>query len=102
MITNIFLKTIYYIVPSFKFNDIFFKKFYQGMNDLVTPFFLVFLRDGLQNLGQLNPNEDHGSNFVPADLEVESLPLEMRQSVEADSFWCLSVVMDGIQDNYSL
>ena len=39
--------------------------------------------------------------FVPADLEVESLPLEMRQSVEADSFWCLSVVMDGIQDNYT-
>ena len=23
----------------------------QGMNDLVTPFFLVFLRDGLQTLG---------------------------------------------------
>lgn len=73
----------------------------QGMNDLVTPFFLVFLRDGLQTLGLLNPMEDHGSNFVPADLDVESLPLELRQSVEADSFWCLSVVLDAIQDNYT-
>ena len=73
----------------------------QGMNDLVTPFFLVFLRDGLQTLGKMNANDDHGSNFVPADLEVESLPLELRQSVEADSFWCLNVVLDMIQDNYT-
>jgi hypothetical protein len=75
----------------------------QGINDLVTPFFLVFLRDGLEALGDGSSNVDDpsSSNVVPADLEVELLPLELRNSVEADSFWCLTVVLDGIQDNYT-
>ncbi|KAG7207005.1 hypothetical protein KM043_000896 [Ampulex compressa] len=62
----------------------------QGMNDLVTPFFLVFLQEA-----------------VPAsawqDLEnydVASLRKEQRDIIEADSFWCLSKFLDGIQDNY--
>lgn len=33
-------------------------------------------------------------------LEVNSLPKEQRDNVEADSFWCLSNFLDGIQDNY--
>lgn len=60
------------------------------MNDLVTPFFLVFLQEA-----------------VPAsawqDLEnynVASLPQEHQDIIEADSFWCLSKFLDGIQDNY--
>ena len=73
----------------------------QGINDLVTPFFLVFLRDGLQNLERLSPNPEDSSAMVPIDIEVETLPLELRNSIEADSFWCLTVVLDGIQDNYT-
>ena len=66
----------------------------QGINDLVTPFFLVFLRDALRI--------DNENLIVPTDIEVEtSLPLEIRNSIEADSFWCLTVVLDGIQDNYT-
>ncbi len=66
----------------------------QGINDLVTPFFLVFLRDTLDQLEQPNPE-------VP-DLEVAKvIPLERRNSIEADSFWCLTAVLDGIQDNYT-
>merc|ERR1711983_228103 len=66
----------------------------QGINDLVTPFFLVFLRDALKI--------DNENLIVPTDIEVEtSLPLEIRNSIEADSFWCLTVVLDGIQDNYT-
>lgn len=64
----------------------------QGINDLVTPFFLVFLQDGL---------EDFSGDRVPTDIEVDKLPLELRNSVEADSYWCLTVVLDGIQDNYT-
>ena len=67
----------------------------QGINDLVTPFFLVFLRDGLPAL------HNEKESIVPTDIEVETLPLELRNSIEADSFWCLSVVLDGIQDNYT-
>ncbi|PAV64616.1 hypothetical protein WR25_01690 [Diploscapter pachys] len=61
----------------------------QGINDLVTPFFVVFL-----------------SEFVPQDVEVGSfdisqLPLEQCHLVEADSFWCVSALLDSIQDNYT-
>lgn len=41
-----------------------------------------------------------------ADIEVENcdlseLPVETLQIIEADSFWCTSKLLDGIQDNYT-
>ena len=63
----------------------------QGMNDLVTPFFVTYL-----------------SEFVPGHslVEVESfdvscLPEEILRSVEADTFWSFSKLLDSIQDNYT-
>ncbi|KAL8597499.1 hypothetical protein ACOMHN_047726 [Nucella lapillus] len=61
----------------------------QGINDLVTPFFVVFL-----------------SEFIENDIEVENCDLlelgaETRAVIEADSFWCTSRLLDGIQDNYT-
>uniref|UniRef100_A0A8C7K6J8 TBC1 domain family member 22B n=1 Tax=Oncorhynchus kisutch TaxID=8019 RepID=A0A8C7K6J8_ONCKI len=59
----------------------------QGINDLVTPFFVVFL-----------------SEFVEEDVEnfdVASLPLNTQRNIEADSFWCMTKLLDGIQDNYT-
>ncbi|XP_041859165.1 TBC1 domain family member 22B isoform X2 [Melanotaenia boesemani] len=59
----------------------------QGINDLVTPFFVVFL-----------------SEFVTEDVEnfdVAALPLHTQRNIEADSFWCMSKLLDGIQDNYT-
>uniref|UniRef100_A0A4W4HG18 Rab-GAP TBC domain-containing protein n=1 Tax=Electrophorus electricus TaxID=8005 RepID=A0A4W4HG18_ELEEL len=59
----------------------------QGINDLVTPFFVVFL-----------------SEFVEEDVEnfeMAALPLETQRNIEADSFWCMSKLLDGIQDNYT-
>ncbi|KAI0339764.1 RabGAP/TBC [Trametopsis cervina] len=58
----------------------------QGINDLVTPFFQVFLSAYIDS----DPEE-----FDPAVL-----PTEVLNAVEADSFWCLSRLLDGIQDNY--
>uniref|UniRef100_A0A8D8YGR5 TBC1 domain family member 22B n=1 Tax=Cacopsylla melanoneura TaxID=428564 RepID=A0A8D8YGR5_9HEMI len=60
----------------------------QGINDLVTPFFVVFLQEFLP---------------VGTDLElldISTLPKEQRDIIEADSFCCLSKFLDGIQDNY--
>lgn len=31
---------------------------------------------------------------------MSSLPVETRDAIEADSFWCLSKFLDCIQDNY--
>jgi hypothetical protein len=60
----------------------------QGINDLVTPFWQVFL----------------GSYITDPDIEMGmdpgQLPKSVLDAVEADSFWCLTKLLDGIQDNY--
>jgi len=35
------------------------------------------------------------------NYDVSSLPEEDRRNIEADSFWCLSKLLEGIQDNYT-
>ncbi len=65
----------------------------QGINDLVTPFFLVFLQD---HLG------DESSRTPLSEVDVATALSEQQlNEVEADSFWCLTKVLDGIQDNYT-
>ncbi|XP_020817410.1 TBC1 domain family member 22B [Drosophila serrata] len=60
----------------------------QGINDLVTPFFIVFLQEAL------SPDTDLEK------YDMSTLPEETRNIIEADSFWCLSKFLDCIQDNY--
>lgn len=36
----------------------------------------------------------------PAIFDLEALPDAVMEAVEADAFWCLSKLLDGIQDNY--
>lgn len=59
----------------------------QGISDLVTPFIQTFLQ----------PYVEHGSvdNLDPANL-----PPQVLADVEADAYWCLTKLLDGIQDNY--
>ncbi|XP_026501331.1 TBC1 domain family member 22B [Vanessa tameamea] len=59
----------------------------QGINDLVTPFFMVFLQEAA-------PGKEL-DNFP-----LDSLTEQQRDIIEADSFWCLSKFLDSIQDNY--
>ncbi|XP_071514011.1 TBC1 domain family member 22B isoform X2 [Panulirus ornatus] len=61
----------------------------QGINDLVTPFFIVFLHEVV-------PKEENLDTY-----DVEQVSEEDRAVVEADSFWCMSKLLDGIQDNYT-
>jgi len=73
----------------------------QGINDLVTPFFLVFLHDALRRL-RLDPSTPFEVVLLPEGLDVEAdVPLQDRDDIEADSFWCLTKILDGIQDNYT-
>lgn len=60
----------------------------QGINDLATPLFQTFL-----------------SSYIEDDVDVELfdpkiLPKHVLDAVEADTFWCLTKLLDGIQDNY--
>ncbi|KAI6855691.1 RabGAP/TBC [Hortaea werneckii] len=60
----------------------------QGINDLVTPFWQVFL-------GQYITDPD-----VEFGMDPGQLPRAVLDAVEADSFWCLTKLLEGIQDNY--
>ena len=60
----------------------------QGINDLVTPFLTVFL-------------SEHFSDGPMELWDVASLPEETRTTVEADCYWCLCKLLDGIQDHYT-
>ena len=60
----------------------------QGINDLVTPFWQVFL-------GQYITDPD-----VEFGMDPGQLPKAVLDAAEADSFWCLTKLLDGIQDNY--
>ena len=44
--------------------------------------------------------------LFPADMDIDhfellSLDPDMVRGMEADSFWCFSKLLDGIQDNYT-
>ena len=78
----------------------------QGINDLVTPFFVVFLSEFIDN-GKENENDvEKTTKFFLSDVEIEnfdigSLPEVDRRIIEADSFWATSHLLEGIQDNYT-
>eukprot|EP00798_Chlamydomonas_sp_ICE-L_P021939 gene21939-28985_t len=55
----------------------------QGMNDLVTPFLAIFL-----------------SEHLPGGSSME-LWHELMLDVEADCYWCLCKLIEGIQDHYT-
>ncbi|QQK45695.1 RabGAP/TBC [Penicillium digitatum] len=60
----------------------------QGINDLVTPFWQVFLGVYITDLN------------VEDGMDPGQLPRSVLDAVEADTFWCLTKLLDGIQDNY--
>lgn len=60
----------------------------QGINDLVTPFWQTFL-------GVYITDPDIESGMDPGQL-----PRAVLDAVEADTFWCLTKLLDGIQDHY--
>ncbi|KAL5337862.1 RabGAP/TBC [Aspergillus crustosus] len=60
----------------------------QGINDLVTPLWQVFLGMYVTDLN------------VEEGMDPGQLPRSVLDAVEADSFWCLTKLLDGIQDNY--
>ncbi|KAF2300313.1 hypothetical protein GH714_011670 [Hevea brasiliensis] len=59
----------------------------QGINDLATPFLVVFL-----------------SEYLEGDIDnwsISDLPPDKMSDIEADCYWCLSKLLDGMQDHYT-
>jgi hypothetical protein len=69
----------------------------QGINDLVTPFFQVFLG---AYIGEYPSRSWLMEDTDPELFDVGELEPSVLAAIEADSFWCLSKLLDGIQDNY--
>ena len=65
----------------------------------MTPFFLVFLHDALRRLR--DPSTPFDVVLGDALDVAEAVPTAERDDIEADSFWCLTKILDGIQDNYT-
>ncbi|KAI4368300.1 hypothetical protein MLD38_016874 [Melastoma candidum] len=59
----------------------------QGINDLVTPFLVVFLSEHLQ--GSIE-------SWSISDLSPEKISY-----LEADCYWCLTKLLDGMHDHYT-
>ncbi|XP_044531231.1 TBC1 domain family member 22B [Gracilinanus agilis] len=51
------------------------------------------------------PSVLHSKSAAPEEdvenFDVTNLSQDMLRSIEADSFWCMSKLLDGIQDNYT-
>ncbi|KAK7951284.1 GTPase-activating protein gyp1 [Apiospora aurea] len=60
----------------------------QGINDLVSPFWQVFLGSYITDCN------------IESGMDPGQLPKAVLDAVEADSFWCLTKLLDGIQDHY--
>ena len=63
----------------------------QGMNDILLPFFFVFVAE---RLGE-------ALETVAARRDVDCLSDEVLSEVEADCFWCFGKLLDGIQDVFT-
>ncbi|CAD5227337.1 unnamed protein product [Bursaphelenchus xylophilus] len=61
----------------------------QGINDLVTPFFVVFLSEFISDGAEVGT------------YDVSQIPRKTLELIEADSFWCFTALLDTIQDNYT-
>jgi len=73
----------------------------QGINDLVTPFFLVFLGEYTCMLALCVKFLLHAAflavNKSLEDCDLSQLPPDKLAMLEADCFWCVSKLLDGIQ-----
>ncbi|KAJ2518652.1 GTPase-activating protein [Coemansia sp. RSA 2049] len=73
----------------------------QGINDLLTPFYYVFIQQHLPQISQYASATNTDSNASALETLLGSLDDKSVSAIEADSFWCLTKLLDGIQDNYT-
>lgn len=64
----------------------------QGINDLVTPFFVVFVAEAL------NVSTDEAMQLSDVERVCDDALL---WEAEADAYWCVAKLLDGIQDHYT-
>jgi hypothetical protein len=68
----------------------------QGFNDLVTPFFVIFITQYRNCI-----TSDIESTLELSEDLLYDLGEEVLLEIEADSYWCFTKMMDRIQTNYT-
>lgn len=66
----------------------------QGINDLAAPLILVYLTEFL-------PHANQDNIYEVGEKDLEEVDPAALVQVEADVFWCLSKLVDDVQDNYT-
>ncbi|OHT10469.1 TBC domain containing protein [Tritrichomonas foetus] len=64
----------------------------QGMNDILQPFFFVFLMQYYPNMS---------ADEIASKSDIDELSEDQKNDIEADCFWCFSRLLDGIQDVFT-
>lgn len=73
----------------------------QGMNDVLQPFFLVFLLPYARKANIAN-NFSALENLTDLpDVSPSGISKEIMNEIEADCFWCFSKFLDSLQDLYT-
>lgn len=78
----------------------------QGMNDLVTPFMYVFLTEYSDSSSSTSLSSSASSILDASDLQSifgadESSGDQCLADAEADAYWCLTALLNSIQDYYT-
>mmetsp|Transcript_13727 Transcript_13727/g.20913 ORF Transcript_13727/g.20913 Transcript_13727/m.20913 type:complete len:536 (+) Transcript_13727:43-1650(+) len=87
----------------------------QGINDLATPFIVVFVREQLYRAEVLSmdddgeyisddendPDYEHSHDAVLEGTLLHHVSDEGMLEIEADCYWCLTNLLAGIQDHYT-
>ena len=79
----------------------------QGMNDLLTPLLLISLHPYVDptNDNNNNNNSDNNSKIIDQTVvlrcDVAQISPQIMLDVEADAYWCLTKLLDDIQDHYT-
>jgi TBC1 domain family member 2 len=66
----------------------------QGINDIAAAFYVLFMCDTL-------PNFDMNNFTSLSGQHLDTISAADYTNVEADTFWCLSKLVDGIQDYFT-
>ena len=74
----------------------------QGIHDLITPFVYIFLNEWLFDNynGNGNLSLDINYNISFEYISSDKLTKESMLNIEADSYWCLDYLIEGLQLNY--
>lgn len=76
----------------------------QGINDLVTPFYQVFVDELIpmaESNNKVEPDPTDAATSQTSTAMVIRISESLLRDIEADIFWCFSLLLDGIQDNYT-